>query len=280
MDKIYRGVLNKGKIRIFLADISDTATHICANHGYNYVTSDALSRVLAVASIMGEMQKMGKVTIKIDSNGPLKCIIVDCDNEGHIRGLVSNPNPNSKSVQEAVGNKGLISVIKDFGMKHNFSSQSELISGGIGDDFSNYFIKSEQVPSFVNVGTNVSDNKFYAGAMIIQLMPGYKEEDVLYVENFAKNTPTIKEILAVNDKIGALNELFPEIEILSESKISFKCTCSKKRFLDSLATLNLDELKDMEKDHKDLEVVCNFCNSKYVINHEEIVDIINSRTKN
>lgn len=274
MDKVYRGVLNKGKIRIFLADISDTALQICANHNYNYVTSDALSRVLSIAAIMGEMQKMGQLTIKIDGNGPLKSIIVDSDCEGHVRGLVTNPNCKAKSVNEAIGNKGFISVVKDFGMKHNFSSQCELISGGIGEDFSNYFNKSEQVPSFVNVGTNVKDNKFYAGAMVIQLMPGYKEEDILYVETFAKNTPTIAEILAVDDKIGALKELFSDIEILSESEVSFKCTCSEEKFCESLTVLPLEELKDIAKNKKDLEVTCNFCNSKYIIKHDAILNAL------
>lgn len=271
MDKIYRGILNKGKIRIFLADTSFSCEQICSLHNLNFPCSDLLSRVLSIGSIMGAMQKMGDLTIKITGNGPAKQVIVCADEFGNIRGLVANPDvDNSLTCDQAIGEVGLLSVCKDFGMKHNFESQIDLWNGKIGDDFSYYFRESEQVPSLVNVGTYINDKEFKSGALIIQLMPGYKEEDIKYVEDFSKSCPDLKDILVKDDKKKELEKLIPGVEILEESEVRFKCTCSKERFLNSLACLEEKELEDIINEGKEIETHCNFCNQQYNFTIEEV----------
>lgn len=272
MDRILRGILNDGKIRIFLANTSKSCEKICSLHNLNGVGSDALSRVCSIAAIMGVMQKAGRLTVKIDANGPLKSIIVDADAEGNIRGFVANPELDKKvrKVEEAVGELGFITVIKDLGMKHNFSSQIELQTGGIGQDFSYYFKESEQVPSVVVVGSSLNNNEFTTGALIVQLMPGYKEEDILYVESFARQCPPLGEILKHDDMEGVLKELFPDIEILSTTDVNFKCSCSKGRFIAGVATLPVEDLQEMIEEGKDQEVYCNFCNSSYILTTEDL----------
>jgi len=278
MDKIYRGVLNKGKIRIFIADTSLTCSKICQLHNLNFTCSDALSRVLSITAIMGIMQKMGKLSVKIEANGPIKTIICESDENANIRGLISNKNiEDGLKVEQAIGNKGFLSVVKDFGMKRNFTSQIELINGKIGDDFSYYFKESEQVPSLVGVGTVINDGIFYSGSLIVQLMPGYKEEDLLYLENFQKLCPPMRDILLVKDKKSALKELFPDIEILSEHDVNFQCSCNKDKFINGIACLNLDEINSMIDENKDYEVYCNFCNKKYIITNEDLKKSLNIR---
>ncbi len=278
MDCIYRCVLNKGKIRIFLADCSDSCKTICEKHNLNFAASDCLSRVLSVGAVMGIMQKYGNLTIKIDSNGPLKGLLVDADCDGNIRGFVLNSNVNeSLTCKEAIGDLGILTVIKDFGMKRTFSGQVELQSGGIGDDFSYYFNESEQVPSVVAVGSSIEDHRFYSGALIVQLMPGYKEEDTMYVEHFAKQCPKITDIIKIEDKKAALEELFPEIEILSTHEVHFKCNCSKERFINGLATISKDEIVDIINENKDIELKCQFCNEKYVLSIDDVKESLKIR---
>ena len=58
----------------------------------------------------------------------------------------------------AVGNEGYINVIKDIGLKEPYIGISNLISGEIADDFTNYFVNSEQRQSAVALGVLVDKN--------------------------------------------------------------------------------------------------------------------------
>ena len=287
MDRVIRGILNEGKVRVFFADISNSCKEICELHNCTPVVSDALSRLLGVGAIMGDMQKDGRLTLRIDSCGPIKLMLVDASANGTIRGFVANPDAdvplterNTLDVSKAVGELGFITVIKDLGMKQNFSSQIELQSGSIGDDFSMYFRESEQVPSLVAVGSVIGRDGLVskAGALIIQLMPGSDEVDFQYVERLGKMLPPMSEILRVEATMEEkLQELIPEIEILGSKDVSFKCSCSKEKIIASIATLHEDEIKDMIAEGHDFETRCEFCSRTYNITQSDLLESLSIR---
>jgi len=290
MDRVIRGILNGGKVRVFYADISNSCKEICELHNCTPVVSDALSRLLSVGAIMGDMQKDGRLTLRIDSCGPIKLMLVDASSTGTIRGFVANPDAdvelterNTLDVSKAVGELGFITVIKDLGMKQNFSSQIELQSGSIGDDFSMYFRESEQVPSLVAVGTKIGRDGLVAkaGALIIQLMPGAEEVDFQYVERLGKYLPPMSEILSVEASMEEkLLELIPEVEILGSKEVSFKCNCSREKIIASIATLHEDEIKEMIEEDHDFETRCEFCSRTYTITKEDLIESLRIRHGN
>ena len=58
----------------------------------------------------------------------------------------------------AIGNDGFINVIKDIGLKEPYIGISPLTSGELADDFTNYFVTSEQKQSAVALGVLVDKN--------------------------------------------------------------------------------------------------------------------------
>ena len=104
-----------------------------------------------------------RITVKIEGDGPIRLILVDASANGKVRGYVANPHVhfdlNEKGkldVRRAVGTNGMLTVIKDLGLKEKFSGQVPLVSGEIGEDFTYYFATSEQTPSAVGVGVLVN----------------------------------------------------------------------------------------------------------------------------
>ena len=103
------------------------------------------------------MQKGEKdiLTLQIRGDGPIGGLTVTADSRGYVKGYVYNPDvmlpANTKGkldVGGAVG-AGILSVIKDLGLKEPYVGQINLISGEIAEDLTYYFASSEQTPSAV-----------------------------------------------------------------------------------------------------------------------------------
>lgn len=73
---------------------------------------------------------------------------------------------------------GVLSVIKDMGLKEPYVGQTILQTSEIAEDLTYYFATSEQVPSSVGLGVLMEkDNTVkQAGGFIIQVMPFVEDE--------------------------------------------------------------------------------------------------------
>ena len=200
-----------------------------------------------------------------------------------MRGFVSDPhvhyqyNDTGKlAVGIAVGKEGTLEVIKDLGMKENWSGTVELQSGEIGDDFAYYFTVSEQTPSAVSVGVLVdTDNHIIsAGGLIVQMMPDATEDDIRKCEEVLGRLQPMSTLIRDKDSLEEiLHEMFDDVKILSSQDICFKCHCSKATMKRVLTTLSKEErMKMIEEDHG-CEITCNFCNERYHFSEEELRDL-------
>ena len=187
-DYIIKALAFDGQIRAYSALTTETVQEAQTRH-YTWPTaSAALGRTMTATLMMGAMLKgEQKLTVTLDGQGPVGKVIADADAQGNVRGYVTQPqthfplnNVGKLDVSRAVGTNGSLTVVKDIGMKDYFSGSSPIVSGEVGDDFTYYFAKSEQVPSSVGLGVLVNpDNTIKAsGGFIIQVMPGAQEETI------------------------------------------------------------------------------------------------------
>lgn len=223
-----------------------------------------------------------KLTIKISGSGPLGSIIVDANSHGGVRGFVQHPEVNLPlksngkiDVGSGVGKPGTLSVTKSLDLKQNYATQVALQSGEIGDDFSFYFLKSEQVPSVVAVGVlvDVDWSIAKAGGWIIQMMPDASDEDFKAVEELVVSMPNPTVLLKNGPLVSGLDLLMPSIKWLENHEVSNFCTCSKDRFIAGIATLNINEIDDMIHSGG-CDIRCDFCGVNY---HLTDVDLEQSK---
>ena len=137
---------------------------------------------------MGSMQKGEKdlLTLQIQCSGPIQGLTVTADSSARVKGYVVYPNvmlPPSDKGKLDVGKAldlGVMSVIKDMGLKEPYVGQTHLVSGEIAVDLTYYFATSEQEPSSVALGVlmNKENTVRQAGGFIIQLMP--YTDDVIF----------------------------------------------------------------------------------------------------
>ncbi len=290
MDYLIRGIARKGNIRFFIANTKDICQTAHDNHQTTPTVSAALGRLLTAGAIMGRMQKDDtRITIKVDGDGPIGSLLVDANANGQVRGFARNPLvdlPLSKNgkldVGSAVGHNGSLIVIKDLGLKENFSSQTRLQSGEIGDDISYYFLASEQMPSVVGLGVlvNIDHNIKYAGGYILQLMPSAVEDDFVFLEELARKYSSVTDLLSKYSIEEIAKLFFGEDLELDKQTIEFVCPCSKERFIEAVSSIKKEEIQEIIDEDHGADITCEFCGKNYHLDEHDLLKSLKLRTSN
>ncbi len=166
-DKITSFLAYNGRVGVTCIKSTKMVEKARKIHDLSPLATAALGRVLTMTALMAnEMKgKEDKITVQIKGNGEIGTILAVANNVPEVKGYVQNPyvdlplNDFGKlDVGGAVGNEGYINVIKDIGLKEPYIGVSNLTSGEIADDFTNYFVNSEQRKTAVALGVLVDKN--------------------------------------------------------------------------------------------------------------------------
>lgn len=286
-DYIVRAIAADNQIRVYAATTRELVEHAREIHNTSPVATAALGRLLTAGALMGSMMKGEKdiLTLKINCGGPIGGLLVTADSAGNVKGYVNNkdvmlpPNQNGKlDVGNAVG-LGVLSVIKDLGLKEPYSGEINLISGEIAEDITYYFSVSEQVPSSVALGVlmNKDNTVRQAGGFIIQLMP-FTEDAI--IDKLEERISKINSITEYLDKGLMPEAILSEIlegfglTILDTLPVAYHCNCSKERVEKAIISIPKKDIQEMIDDDKPIEVNCHFCNTNYVFTVDELKGLI------
>ena len=286
-DYIVRATDKDHQIRIFAATTKELVEHARQIHNTSPVATAALGRLLTAGAMMGSMQKGDKdiLTLQIKCSGPLKGITVTADAKANVKGYVEHPEvmlPPSPAGKLDVGravDMGVLSVIRDMGMKEPYVGQTHLVSGEIAEDLTYYFATSEQVNSSVALGVLMEkDNTVrQAGGFILQLMPFASEEVISKLEKTIGALPSMTTLLDMGltpeDIVRKVLDGF-EVELMERIPTAFYCNCSKSRVEKAIISIGKKEIEEMIRDGKPIEVNCHFCDSHYIFSVEELKTIL------
>jgi len=285
-DYIVRAMGANGQIRAFAATTANLVETARKHHNTSPVATAALGRLLTGGAMMGSMMKNKSdlLTLQIRGDGPIKGITVTAGSQGRVKGYVGDPDvmlppKNGKlDVGGAVGS-GLLSVIKDMGLKEPYAGQTVLQTGEIADDLTYYFATSEQVPSSVGLGVLMErDNTVKcAGGFIVQVLPFIEEEVLAQLESNVAAIASVTQMLA-----GGMSpeELLGEVlkglgvEITDSIETVFECNCSKERMEKAIISIGKKDIQEMIQDGETIEIKCHFCNTAYEFSVEELKEIV------
>ncbi len=284
MGKIVRYITEDGSAFIIACDTSDMIAEMERIHKTSAVVSAALGRLITASSMMGDLLKgrEDSITLKLNGNGPAGSLIAVADSSGNARGYVQNNivelplNEKGKlDVKGAVGTDGYLYVIKDIGLKEPFMGATQIVSGEIAEDITNYFAVSEQTPSVCALGVLVNPDLTIkcAGGFIIQLLPGCPEETISSIEKAVSEIQSVTEMLSSKmtpDDMAkkAMNGI--AVNKLDESNIQYKCNCSRQRVEKALISTGYESLQEMAQSEKNTTVECHFCDKVYSFTPNEI----------
>lgn len=291
-DYVIRATAGDGQVRAFVATTKNMVEEARDLHKTTKVATAALGRTLTATSMMGLMMKndRDKITVIIKGGGPIGSILATANSKGTVKGYVDNPNvvvedyENGKlNVAAAVGSEGTVRVTKDLGLREPYNGSYPIVSGEIAQDLTYYFALSEQTPSVVALGVLTKEEEVeYAGGFIVQLMPDAAEETIAKLESNVSNLDSITNMLKDGNKPEdilniVLDGLNPQI--LDKCDVGFECECSKERVEGVLISIGQHQLAEIIEEDKKAEIGCQFCNSKYVFDEDELKAILDKMKK-
>ena len=286
-DYLIRATAANGQVRAFgvtSRELTETAKNA---HDTSPVATAALGRLMSAAVMMGADLKGENdlLTLRMEGDGPMGGLLATADSHGNVKGYAFHPEvllpPNAKGKLDVGGalGAGMLSVVKDIGLKEPYVGQTNLVSGEIAEDLTYYYAASEQIPCSIALGVlmNKDNTVRQAGGFMIQLLPGASDELIDRLEERLGELPSITALLDAGktpEEIlsGLLGDF--DLEILEKKPVQFHCDCSRERVERASVSIGKKEIREMIEEGKPIEAGCQFCNKKYSFSVEELEELL------
>ena len=282
---ITRAMTSDGSARILCADTTAIVQKAFEVHKTAKTMTAALGRSLTVTSLMGSLlkDKTDTLSLQIKGDGPAGTILCVSNYRGDVRGYAENPDaelpPNDHGkldVGGAVG-QGTLCIIRDFGTGEPYVGISQLVSGEIAEDISEYFVTSEQTPTVCALGVraNTDNSCKAAGGFLLQLLPGADDAIIPTLEKNIAALGSVSKLIEVGrtpEEIIAMVLEGIEYDLFDSYEIEYQCTCNRDKYLRALISLNQADMDELAESGEPVETECRFCHTKYSFEIDEILE--------
>ncbi|MDK2814020.1 MAG: molecular chaperone Hsp33 [Clostridiales bacterium] len=277
MAKLVRAISENGGMVLSILDSTDIVNEMEQIHHPSAVVSAALGRLLTGSLLMAATLKNEKdsITVRVKGGGPVGSLLTVADGKGNVKGYAENPlvelparADGKLDVGGAVGNDGLLTVIRDSGVKEPYIGQIPLISGEIAEDITSYYATSEQIPTVCALGVLVERDLTIkrAGGYLLQLLPGATEKEITQLEQNVSKLSSMTEMLENGHTVYEIIDMVLEgfdPNVLDETEVQYHCDCSRDRVERAYMSLGQEELQKIAVEQETVELKCQFCNRAY-----------------
>lgn len=283
-DIMVRVLAKEAGLRGLACITTELTQEVAQRHAAYPVAAAALGYGLTAGALLGGLLKVQeRVALKVEGNGRLRKLVIEADAYGHVRGYVAVPDVASPpvvdraAVAEAIGDQGELTVVKDLRVKNLYRSVVALTSGELDRELTHYFNTSEQIPSLVQIGVQMTDGRLAAaGGLLLQAMPGHGPDLLTRLtENLAGQPPLEERLAGVADPEALLAHALGDItyEVLETHPLAFRCSCSRERSRQALEMLTYDDVLALLIEGQ-ATVDCHFCYARYEFDRDELEEIL------
>lgn len=290
---ITRAMTKCGNARVIIINSKEMVNDAIKYHNLSPTAAAALGRTLSATSMMGVMLKNKTDSITVTFNGDGVCgkVLAVSDYYGNTKGYVQNPQSdlplNSKGKLDVAGaiGAGTLYIVRDEGTGEPYVGTTPIVSGEVAEDITEYFARSEQIPTVCALGVLIGKDYscLSAGGYMIQLLPGAEDSFIDKIEQRITEIPPVSTLFSTG-KTNAeyLKDILGDIEfdIFDEADVSYHCDCSRKRVEKALVSLGEKELSEMVNDGKSIDVSCQFCDKVYTFTPEDLKNLLKTGRKN
>ena len=291
MAKILRCIDEHNSMRFFFAFTDDIIKDFEKLQKSSVSSNIEMGKVLTMNALLYSDLKndTDSIDLKLKTNGECGLIISKLYNNSFITGYLENKNlskydkiyEKGKFSKDFIGDKGILVLIKDLGLKAPYVGQTSIISSDISENFTNYFSVSNQTVTSIDLQVKKVEDDYISFGFMMELLPNYTEKDLsqftIYSDMFKTELDNYlaskTDDMSFYDYIVSILKIF-NIRIIEEKIIHYRCNCSDEKIDNMLLGLGKKELNDIVEEGKDIEISCNFCDKKYKKSIEHIKNLL------
>jgi molecular chaperone Hsp33 len=286
-DEILRATIGGGAARVVAVTATGVAREAIRRHEATGAAAVVLARGVTAGLLFATLTKdEERVTLQLLGDGPLGGLTVDATAAGtarafvkHLVSLPAHP-PERPRLADALGASGVVSVIRDLGLRESFRGQTSLATGEVDEDCEHYLAKSEQIESALRCETVLAADGtlVFAAGVLVQALPGGRGAAVVAAARERLAAGALRAAVAAPGALrdpgslieDALGDAIGAWHALDERPVRFHCPCSRERAGAALALLGSAELADMILEDGKAEVTCNFCRARHDFTEAEL----------
>ncbi len=274
-DHLQRLMFEEINARCIWVQLDQVAAHVLSRADYPPAISDQLAQTLLVAATMSSGIKFeGRITVQLQSSGPVSLLMADCDHDGGVRGIAhlrdgASVPESSQDLFARLADDGTLALTVDpLQQGKRWQGIVPLEGASLEQALENYFQQSEQLPTRIRLAFDGQR----ASALMIQKMPGGTEDEDGWnrLEHLLDTLGPDEMLSSEGEQV--LHRLFhaEARRIFPARELHFHCPCTRERVADVLQSLGANELRELAAEQHVVEVRCEFCNEAYCFDQVDL----------
>jgi molecular chaperone Hsp33 len=290
-DRLYHYSLAQGTVRAVVINGTRMVNEMRWNHDLGLLETLVLGHAyLGCALMSANLKGNDRIGLQIECSGPIKGLSVEANAFGEVRGYLKQVPIAVEKPLESFNlapffGAGFLSVTKYLeDAKQPFCGKVMIEYGRLAKDLALYHLKSEQIPTAIDLG--VSFDKLGevsgAGALMIQALPGAADDLLIALEESVHALSSMGAAVASEDfpqawierNFGAFDP-----KLLDQRGVEFMCHCNRDRIRAMISMLKPEDIADMAANGPfPIEIRCHYCNTVFEFNQKELQEIRNLRS--
>ena len=261
---VQRFLLEDLDIRGAVVHLDSVWQEMLSGRNYPQPVIQLIGEISATALLLSDnLKQTGRLTIQLNGSGPVSMLVIDCNENLHIRGMAKciqyiKPQP----VKELLGHGQLLLTLDMPQMRESYQSIVPLDGHNIGEIFEHYFQQSEQLLSRLFLIT--TDQAIFG--LLLQKLPNADQRDPdgwLRAEALAATVNDQDLFHLPAEKI--LTQLFYKetIRIFEAQRAHYGCHEDTVKIYAMLRSLGRREVDSILQEFGEVIINDDICNREY-----------------
>ena len=221
---------------------------------------EVLGHAAAATALIAQSLKFdGTITFQINSDGPLKMLVMQATDDLDLRGMASAGDVSCDiTFADLVAGARCAVTVDSGAMERPYQGIVEISPESLGTSLENYFARSVQVPSHVHL----AHDRVLCGGILLQQMP---EESATLEDDWRRLGFLAKTLRPQDLADGASHELLhkifaeDDVRVFKPRQARFHCRCTQQRVEEVLRLLGEEQTRAACEEQGKVEVTCEYC---------------------
>ena len=269
-DYVQRFLFEELDIRGRLVCLTGAWQRMLEGRGYPERIVDLLGHATALAVLLGAGQKdAGRVTLQVQSSGPVKLLVADCTSELRIRGMAQYQAGGGA----LIGDGKLAVTLEDAASGQLRQSVVPLEGDTLQANFEHYLAQSEQVPAMVRLH---ADAESLCG-LLLEKLPKADQRDADGWNRISRFAATLQLAETRNAQAyDLLTRLFPDelLRVFKLYPVQYHCPYDVENVKRMLRSLGREEVESILAERGEVLIKNEMCNHEYPFDAQAIAELV------